>query len=278
MKRGCFIFVFLFLFVGFVSSMEDPIVVEANPGDSVRIYVWPLEYGPALNFASGDVDEDGVFMTTFFSLSTSDVKYQVYVYDSEGDKTHGETFTGYGIDEPLKIDCTFLDKCVMSSMTDVELAAYVESDSSVEVLNESKEEVFEVVGDVNESSNVSEVVINNSVVVNEVSSGFEFSYLKNRGELFFYLVGGILTFIVFMVMYFKFETFRDYLTRLNYVSEDGELARLEAEIKRKDDLIKKVKAEKYKKKKIKLAKAKLERENKILERMVRGRIKDKSKK
>ncbi len=273
-ERGVWVILFLMV-IGGASAMDDPIVVEANEGDFVKIFVWPAEYGPALNIAEGVCDEDGVFSTTFFSLNTQDVKYQVTVYDGEGDKTHGETFEGYGVSYPLKIDCTFVDKCVMSVMAESEVLALdgVEEVAVVETVVEGE----------SESLNVSvEVVENETVEVGIIEASEEgarsWSLDVEEEVSFLFLIGGVLTFIVFMVAWFKFETFRGWLTRLNYLSEEGELARIEAEIKRKDELIERIKENKMRKKRILLAKKKLERESGKLEKMIRKGIKKKSKK
>lgn len=93
-----------------------------------------------------------------------------------------------------------------------------------------------------------------------------------------YLIGGVLTFIVLMVAWFRFKHFRGWLTRLNYFSSEGELARIESKIRRKDELIDKIKKNKARERKIKLARKKLERENEKLEKMIRKKISKKSKK
>ena len=95
---------------------------------------------------------------------------------------------------------------------------------------------------------------------------------------FLYLIGGLLTFVVFMVMWFRFGAFRNWLTELNYFSEEGELARLESQIKKKDELIERIRENETREHKIKLARKKLELENEKLERMIRYGMSKKLKK
>lgn len=142
----------------------------------------------------------------------------------------------------------------------------------VEVVVEEDESVEVVEDEVIESEVIEADVSDNDVQVKKS--------LRDMGDdtFFLYLIGGVLTFIVFMVMWFKFGTFRDRLTRLNYFSEEGELARIEAQIKRKDELIDRIKKNKARKEKIKLATKKLERENAKLEKLIRKGLKKKSKK
>ena len=99
-----------------------------------------------------------------------------------------------------------------------------------------------------------------------------------KGEFFLYLIGGVLTFVVFMVMWFSFRRFRGWLIRLNYFSEEGELARIEAKIKRKEELIDRIKKNDIRKEKIKAAKKKLKEEDEKLERMIRNDMKKDRKK
>jgi len=273
-ERGAWVILFLMLVSGAL-AMEDPIVVEANAGDLVKIYIWPAEYGPALNIVEGVCDENGVFVTTFFSLNVEDVKYQVAVYDGDGDRTHSETFEDYGIASALKVDCTLDSKCLMSVMTDAEVLAITSAVEEV-VINESVEVVDEV------AEVVSISVENDSVevVAFEENSQEEKSWFVGamEGEFFLYLIGGVLTFVVFMVMWFSFGRFRGWFTRLNYFSEEGELARIEARIKRKEKLIDKIKKNDIRKEKIKAAKKKLKEEDEKLERMIRNDMKKDRKK
>jgi len=151
----------------------------------------------------------------------------------------------------------------------------------VEVVQETVEPIVE--NSSNKSESVDDEVIE-SLVGNE-SADFNKTLEEEvvdgivDGNVFFlFLIGGILTFIILMVAWFKFETFRDWMVRLNYFSEDGELARIEARIKRKYDLMDRLKEKKARKRKIKLMSKKLERENKKLEKMIKKKVKKKFKK
>mgnify|MGYP003965642657 CR=1 FL=1 len=251
MKKVVMSLMFLILISG-VFAMEDPVVVKTDPGYKVKIYAWTAGGGPLLNLAEGVADVDGIFSATFFSLSVSEVRYQVMTIDLRDNKIHDTRFDGFGTDEALEIDCTVGIDCVMSVMVSEEVT--VNDSEVVPVVND------EVVS-----------VVNDEVVEDETKSFVASGDSKNI--FVYYLIGGVLTFIVLMVMYFRFRHFRDWMTRLNYLSEEGELARIENEIKRKDKLIDLINEKKERKIRLALAKKKLDRENKKLEKMVRKKMK-----
>jgi len=140
----------------------------------------------------------------------------------------------------------------------------------------SEEDIVEDVVVENSTENVSDVSVSSNAenVPDVISENVYVAGESSSGNVFlFYIIGGTLTFIILMVMWFKFKTFRDWMTRINYFSEDSELARIENQIRKKDKLIDLIKEEKARKRKISLARKKLERETKKLEKMVRKKMK-----
>ena len=176
-----------------------------------------------------------------------------------------------------------IDKRVKSNP--VELISEVAEEEEV-VENASNES--EVASEVEESEEEAEEETESQASESEVLSGladsiigtslsFEEEYymikVKKR-NLFLFLVGGVLTFIVLMISWFRFGRFRDFLTRLNYFSEEGELARIEASIRRKISLMAKIRKNKELRKKIKSSKKKLSSEEHKLEGMVKRNMKE----
>jgi hypothetical protein len=141
----------------------------------------------------------------------------------------------------------------------IPLVVVVENDSLDVVENVVEEDVV-VENDSLDDVDVSGVVEKNIQEIKESIDGF----------FYYYVLAGILLVVVLMFFWLKNSNFGNWMTRLNYFSEDGELARIENAIEKKDRLIAEIKEKKDRKKKILIARKRLLEENEKLEKMMKS--------
>ena len=235
-------------------------------------------------------EADVLLIDDIGSFSGAVLRVKSPVTDSLGDKIYpSEYLTEVGIAK-FEVDSSlsevFLNFIIMNNgevVAEITEGPFVLNGSEIVIDRREKAKVVEVTKvavieeNVSREENVSEVVEEN-VFMNNAYGEEAWSIGFFEDVRFLYLIGGLLTFVVFMVMWFRFGAFRNWLTELNYFSEEGELARLESQIKKKDELIERIRENETREHKIKLARKKLELENEKLERMIRYGMSKKLKK
>ena len=252
MKRLVFIFVFLMLFGG-VLAMNNPIRVKSFEGYSVKVFVWPSNYGPAVNSASGVVGEDGFFETTFFSLNEGNYWLQVSIFDLEGDKIRDFELKNMSVDRQISLDCTsscfiFFEKVIREDV----------------IINDnSGESVEKIVSGMTDVSEENESVV---VVKEEEEDRGTLVYLtgkvvevKESFGFWGYSIKGIV--VLLLTIFGIFMLMRYGKNNENIVSEDDkELEYMEKKVKETESKIGKIKNEKMKKIRIEKTKEKLIKE------------------
>ena len=271
MKKVMCVFIFLMM-VGGVLAMDDAIRVKTEPGNEVRLAVRLLDGGSLGYNERGIADEDGYWEHTFFSLSREDIKYHVRVL-SGLNVLREDVFEGWGIRDPLLIDCNS-NPCVISIDTRVveeveDLPVVVENGSVVEVADE----------------NVSVVVENISVANGDSDSGFTgmAMFMNEDGSIrWMYSLGGgvvILFLVVFIFMMFHHSkkggdvvSTSGRASRVTVVADEDDME-LEEEEKKVEEVAEKIrslKEKKVKRSKIELARAKLAEEEAELKELGSG--------
>ncbi len=240
MKKVVIALMFLLL-VGGALAMTEPISVKATAGDEVKIYAWTAGGGPLLTMDKGIVDEDGIFETTFFSLSVP-ARFNIFVI-RDGDKVgDGTDFLDHNLSEALSVDCT---------------------DVECKIVNETVVEI------VNETVVVNETV-NDSVVANEstnVAPTGNAIFTNADGSIkWIYSLGGgivVLVLIVFLALMFHGKKEK------KVVDDDGdkELKDVNDRVKQAADKIKQIKNDRDKRENLIRAKAKLAEEEAELRRL-----------
>ncbi|MBT6690581.1 hypothetical protein HN903_01715 [archaeon] len=233
----CVVFgVFVLMMMSGVFAMDEPIRVQADDGNEVKIYVWPGEGGQVLNLDKGLVDDDGFFETTFFSLNVENYRLQIMVLDS-GTKVRDSDFLNMKTDKPVFINC-LSSECVV---------------------------------DVWKVENVSDVVKNESILIEgeepEVESAS--SYLTGKvtdvkdsfSYWWYFLVGALVMVGVFMMMK------RGYKSKGVVSDDDRELEYMEKRVNETEVKIGKIKAERDKLARIEAVKMKLKKEESELQEL-----------
>jgi len=271
--------VFVLVMATNVLAMDDPITVQTDPGNHVKLYTWMPDGGPLLNLKEGAADDEGIFRTTFFSLHEPDVKYQVRILNGLTLITEA-TFEGKGIDNPLLIDC-LSGACVISIDTNI----IVEEDSEEETIEETTEDALpeetseeETIEEASEEELVEDTVeetTEEAVKTTENknaldSSGFSLTgnaiFTKDDGSLkvgFLSTVGFI--FLVAMGLLMGLSRHHSHPEKKGLRYKEKELKKIEKEIKNKEIAIKNVREDNLRKRKIEDARHKLEEEEKELD-------------
>jgi F0F1-type ATP synthase membrane subunit b/b' len=245
MKRVILCFVFLVLLSG-VFAMEDSVKVKTLAGDKVKVYAWPVS-GPLLSMLEGEADGDGVFETTFFSLSVAQVKFQVMVI-RDGEKVKDVDFLNQGTDVSLVIDCLGVGCSIVFDNVSVEEEVALENDSEEVALE-------------------GEVVLGDSNVSRNNDSGWSgFAILKSKdGTLNWKFPISIIALAVFLVAFLiLIMSGKKGKVNVELDDDEKELEEVEEQVKKKEAEIKKIKDSKVKREKIEVARAKLKEEEEEL--------------
>ncbi|MCH7850386.1 MAG: hypothetical protein IH845_01965 [Nanoarchaeota archaeon] len=251
MKKELVFVLLVLFFSSFVFAMDDPITVKTDPENEVKIYAWPVGGGQLLNLGKGPANGEGFFSTTFFSLNQPFVKFQILVINSRNEKIKDVVFDNQPIDQAILIDCTVSTGCEISFGGEL-----------------SEEEAI-----VEEEIIVEEIIVEEPVVDLRKFSFKERIEFQGAYGTWLYAVGGFFTFAILFLMWFRFQQFKEFLLRINYFSEEGELLRLEKKIRHKDSLMVRFKEVILRKKRIKSAKSQLKSKGNKLEKMVRSKMK-----
>ena len=267
MKRLIFVLVFLILVSG-VFAMDDSIKVRSVKGYDVKIFVWPNDYGPAINSAVGVVDEDGFFETTFFSLGEGDYWLQISVFDLDGDKVRDFELRDMKIDKPIFIDC--ISECFVFFGDIVEDVESTDNESEDVVLDELAVNISLEHEDLQTGNEVT-IVTEDVEVIEEKEenvlvylTGKVMSIGENFGSWKYSGVGGIVIFLFVIVGIFMMAR-RGKKEEENIVSEDDkELKYMEKKMKETEAKIGEIKDEKAKKVRLETTRVKLREEEKEL--------------
>jgi hypothetical protein len=177
MKKVIILTLVLFLVAG-VSAMADPISVKAEPGTEAKIYIWPSEPGQLINLQNGEVDENGTFSATFFSLNVPDYRLKVMVIDNGKKIAEGE-FLKQTTDEAIIVDCTTGWNCTLA------------------------EELEEILG--NETIEVEEIIENeteNNLTKTGLTGQVTSKVKSTIGDSGIYYYGGAGLLIFFLALFF----------------------------------------------------------------------------
>ena len=248
MKKVIWFLMFLML-VGGVMAMSEPVSVKTQPGDWVKVYVWPVESGILLNMGDGVADENGTFEITFFSLNVPDVKFTIFVIRNK-EKVRDVDFLGHNISEPLNIDCRNV---------------------GCEKVSETVEDLIEEVVE-NESVENETVVVDEEVVVEE-SRGFIatgkaiFSRDDGSLNLGYSIGGGVILLFMFV---FVFMVLHRGKRKGGLDGDDKELKYMEKKVAETAEKIKGVKDGRDRRDKIYKAKLKLAEEERELQELEAG--------
>jgi len=253
MKKVVLLFLIV-LIAGNVVAMEDPITVQANPGDNVRIYVWNTvnDSKTLLNWVEGVADEKGLFSKTFFSLHEPNPEFQIKTFAGT-QLLKEETFNQQGILNPLFIDCAG-GECTISIDTRPEV-------------NQVEEEIAELFEEVTEEETGEE----EPSMETETTDAEEADNLPLTGNSIFKTDEGDIrwstisiivgAFIILAILIGLKKRKKNPSKRKGKLSpEEQELEELEGKLKEKDEEIKKIKEAQARKQKITEAKVKLARE------------------
>lgn len=254
--RGLVVVVMFLMLAGGVLAMDNPIRVKAGAGEEVRLFIWPAEYGPAINSDKGFANEDGFFASKiFYSLNDNNFTLQLSVFDSDGDKSSSGRFEGMNSLSPIFIDC-LASECKLSSW---------------EVGNETTEN--ETVAVENETVENETVVEIETVIVEDDVLDIEDSKLGFTGKAIFldedgsiklgYPVGGLAIMLLFVLFVIGMM---HHGKKENVVvdDDDKELEYMEKKVKETEGKIKSIKDHDAKRRKLDEAKAKLASEEKEL--------------
>lgn len=264
MKVVFFAFLLLML-VGNVMAMDDPIRVKARVDEEVRVFLWPAEYGPAINSDKGMTDSDGYFTTKiFFSLDSDNFTVQIAVFDSDGYKMGSGDFRGMNSLSPIFIDCGSRD-CKLSSWVveeEVENETVVVDNESVVVDNET------VDADESIEENETVVVVENETVVEdedeEMVSFTGNAIFKDEDGSFnwsYSISGGFILMFMFVFVFIMFHRAKKGGI-LN--GDDKELKYMEKKMKVTEDKIKSLKDDDVKKRKLQESRSRLVADEKEL--------------
>ncbi len=265
-KVSVFLLMFLMLASG-VLAMDDPIKVKAHPGDEVKVYIWPAEYGPLLNMKSGIADENGSFETTFFSLNVPSYKIYIIIIDSTGTKIRNDKFYEMNTLEPITIDC-IPENCTIFVGEVVE--DVVENETVVIPENVSIEEVVE---------NETVVNVDDSNVARKIKRIFltgKAIFTNDNGSVNWgYSIGGF-SFLLFLIIFIFSVSRRGKVVNADVLDEDEkELECMEKKVRETADKIKSVKEKRGRREKIESAKKKLAEEEAELKKLEEGGNDDK---
>lgn len=240
-----------------VLAMDDPVSIKTQPGDWVKVYVWPVENGPLLNMGDGIADENGTFSHTFFSLNVPNVKFTVFVIRNS-EKIRDVDFLGHNISEPLNIDCTG---------TSCEIVEEIIIEESIEI------------------EKIENNTLNESVIVDDAEFVRSFKEFIFTGKAIFskedgsvnwsYSIGSFAILLCLIVFVFVF-LHRGKAKVADVMCEDEkELQYMEKKVKDTADKIKNIKEGKERKVKIESVKKKLAEEESELKRLEGGENDDK---
>jgi len=254
------------MLAGSVLAMDDPIRVKSEPGDWIKVYAWPVEFGPLLNMGDGIADENGIFETTFFSLNVP-VKFNIFVI-RDNEKIIDAEFLGHNISESLNVECNDVD-CKI-----VDFLEGVENESEV-VVEEVENETIVVEEIENESVVVEEVEVGESKFKSFVLSGKAIFSNEDGSFNLVYSFGGFG--LLLLLCIFIFGLLRHGKSKsCDVIDEDEkELEYMEKKVKETEDKIKSIKEKKNKVVKIENAKRKLAEEEAELKRLEAGGDDDK---
>ncbi|MCH7850385.1 MAG: hypothetical protein IH845_01960 [Nanoarchaeota archaeon] len=244
MKKVILLLSMVLLLGGFVVAMEDSVTVKTNVGNEVKVYAWPVGGGPLLNVNKGIADENGEYVSTFFSLTEPLVKFQVIVIKPNGAKIRDDKFEDSVTDEEIIFDCSE-DPCVKR---DPSLEASVEDS----ILDGAAENVDASSGDSIESEVSGSVRVSEDILITGNAVGF--GIRKTDGSINYIYPGiGISLFALFLLL--SIVVSKRKTGKLS--SEEKELIDIEGKVKSKEDEIKKAKEEKGRKVRIEEEKKKL---------------------
>jgi len=256
-------FIFVLIIVN-VSAMDDPIRFKAQPGEEIRFFIWPAEYGPAINLDRGFADEKGYFNSkTLFSLKENNFTLQVYVFNEDGDERSYGRFEEMNSLSPIFVDC-FSSNCVLS-FWEVENESSPKGNLSDVVV---AEEVVE-----NETIEDNQTVIVGNRAISDVRTwfvGFTGNAIfrnKDGSFNFTYPIGAgiilILIFVsIFLMMHHGHGSGKEKLS-----DEDKELSEAEKKLKATEDKIKSIRDAEAKKKRLAEIKAKLAADERELQEL-----------
>jgi len=287
--------VFLFAFIGSVVAMSEPITIVGDEGNNFRFYIRDPDANTLLYFESEDFDEGGAFSKTFFTLNEPNPKYQVKIF-SGGNLIADETFEGYGINNPLTIDCAG-SGCSISAGTpenteDEEVVDGVASDEGPSIKEIVDEEVLDETGGKGDKDNLDEnfeediIPETNMESAENEPSKFPFTGMnifdsEDGSTSWGYIIGGIFSFLlmifVIVMMMHRGKKSKEEPTEDNSKKEDikkdldpeeRELEELGKKIKKREEEIKKIKEKRVRHQKLIEAKEKLKQEESEINNLV----------
>ncbi len=261
MKKGTLALLLVIFCMSFVFAMDYPIYVKTSPGNYVKILMWTSGGGPLYGVKHGAVDSNGLFNTTFFSVSESKAKIQVLVMENgeRGDIIQDVKFDNQDLSKALMIDCTSLCKISVYS-------------------NPEETEVVEVNQTANETENETEQTLENQTEVSTTAQENSFSivsvgksiFTKADGSLnipIIILLGVFAVIIIVLIILRRPRRKRNKKNKEKEDPEERELEELERKVKEKEEEIKKIKDERERKKRIEETRNKLYEEEKEIKNL-----------
>ena len=242
------------MLAGGVLAMDDPVSVKTQPGDWVKVYVWPVEFGPLLNMGDGIADENGTFETTFFSLNVPDVKFTVFVIRNK-EKIRDVDFLGHNISEPLIVDCRAVG---CEKVEEIE-----------EVVNETAEvnETIVVESPGDDPAGPNESVVEDDKGISALTGNAIFA--KDGLVIWGYSIGGFVI-LLFLIIFVVGILHRGKAKGDDLDGDEKELAYMEKKVRETADKIKSVKDKNMRYEKIAAAKEKLAEEERELKELEAG--------
>jgi len=246
--------------------MDAPITILANEGNYVKFGIW-TNGTILLNEIKGVVGPDGSLSKTFFSLQDSNVQYKIGVWDDKV-KVIDEKIDGspIGLDYPITFDCTS-SKCAVS----VDDSWVSEKTNFGEGANVVHEEGAAPAEDnlTTEETPVAE----EETLIEEIAPAEEEKSSSLTGHAIFtnadgsiawytWAVGAIV--VLFLVFIFMKMFNQGATVDVATPASNRELKKIQKQIKRKEDEIKRVKEGKRQSEEVKKAKQKLDEEEREL--------------
>ena len=204
----------LLIGVSFAHAMEDPVIVQTDPGNEVKVYAWPNGGGPLINVNKGIVDDSGEFVSNFFSLVEPIVRFQVIIVQPNGKKIIDEKYDDYATNEAVIFDCTDDVACFK-----VDPSAEVVEEETEGESNESIESGSDEVAEVAEEESEEAPITGNAILQND-----------ERSFNFLYPSIGVIVFAIFLLLGIVMS--RGKKDKMD--PEEKELRELESKVKAKE--------------------------------------------